>query len=125
MFIRIIEEKMSRRNLSTCTAARQIGVAHTTLERVLQGKPAGLDTLVLTCDWLKVRVSTVLCFQQGGKDKLAYKISLLLEKYPDLARWFKKAANAVETGDIQVEVLREILGYTIFTLNNAMERPQR
>jgi transcriptional regulator with XRE-family HTH domain len=125
MFIKIIEEKMNRRNLSTRAAARQIGVAHTTLERVLQGKQADLDTLVLICDWLSVRVSTVLSLQQGGEDELANKIALLLAKHPELASWFEKAANAVEAGEIPVVVLRDILAYTIFTLNNAMEHPRR
>jgi transcriptional regulator with XRE-family HTH domain len=93
MIDRILRYEISKRELSNRGAARQIGIAHTTLERMLSGSPADLESIEKVSKWMHVKVSTLLDIEDENPT-VAY-ISSLLDKRPE----FRDALNMLIVGD--------------------------
>ena len=115
---RLIEERRAVEGMSLRQAGREIGIAHTTLKRILDGEPYDVATAQKIADWLGVPVSTLL--DAGGstedKDTLAAQIAAVLETEPRLAEVFGRAMNRVLNGEMSNEAFRDLAAYTAFKL---------
>ena len=128
---RLLEERMGERGLSLRKAGREIGVAHTTLARIINGEPYDVATAEKIADWLGVPVSTLLDTggASEGRDTLAAKIAAVLETQPRLARVFEEAMERVLNGEMSNEAFRDLAAYAAFKLqlveeNDAKSRQQ-
>ncbi len=114
MLAKLLGNRVRERGISVREASRQIGVAHTTIIRIMNGKPADIDTLEAVCKWMGVKVSDVLEVNTTGS--VASKIALLVERIPALGTTLTQAVAAVEAGDISDEDLREIVQYAMYKI---------
>lgn len=110
----LLQNEMNARNLSLRGAARQIGVAHTTLYRVLNGRPVDLSTTNAICSWLNIDASTLAATEGHGDNTLASKIALLLQRNPRLAEVLMQEVDALEEGTISEKDVVEVLAFIAF-----------
>jgi len=115
MLQRVLADRIRERGLSKRAAAREIGVAHTTLIRILEGANADMDTIMKISDWLKIPMSTLINAEQSD---LASKIAVLIDKNPELGDVFVKAITEVIEGNISTDIIEDIASYTIFKINS-------
>lgn len=120
---RLIQERMAANALSMRQAGREIGIAHTTLIRILNGEPYDVATAQKIADWLGVPLSTLL--DTGGtsedKDTLAANIAAVLETEPRLARVFGDAMERVLNGEMSNETFRDLAAYAAFKIQLSEE----
>jgi lambda repressor-like predicted transcriptional regulator len=111
-----IQEKMNENNLSLRAASRKIGIAHTTLIRILDGKPYRQENLVKIATWLDVSPATLVNLMSGDEDPLAKKIVAALQKEGKLAKAFEDVVQAIENGEVQSDIINEIIAFAVFRL---------
>ncbi len=120
---RLIEERMAAEGMSLRQAGREIGIAHTTLKRILDGEPYDVATAQKIADWLSVSLSTLL--DTGGtpedKDTLAAQIAAVLETEPRLAEVFMRAMERVLNGEMSNETFRDLAAYAAFKIQLSEE----
>lgn len=110
----ILQGVMDERNLS----ARQVGsildVSHTTILRALRGDRVDLDTLIKIADWLKIRPSELL--DTFAEEDVESKVSVLIQAYPELQEVLEKAALAIERGEAEPAIIKDIVAYAAFRI---------
>jgi DNA-binding Xre family transcriptional regulator len=116
MLQKILETELRTRNLSIRGAARQIGVAHTTIMRIMDGHQIDLETLKLVCIWLSVDPLVVLGIERLDENSLASKLAILLERNPKLAEVLLNGMNSLENGRVDINDLDEVLAFIAFRL---------
>jgi transcriptional regulator with XRE-family HTH domain len=114
----LIDDALERRGLSSREAASQIGITHTTLNRIRQGGTYDLKTARMITKWLGVKTSTVLDATEENEDPLAAQVAAMIEMEPGLARLFAKAAARVQSGKMKPETFRELARYVAYRLDN-------
>ncbi len=114
MFTALVKEELQKRGLSFRDAAKQIGVAHTTVIRATRGDPLDIDNLIKFCAWLGVKPATVL--NSFANDDITASISMIIEREPKLAEIFKQAIDDLEEGRISPEDLSDIVNYAAYKL---------
>jgi transcriptional regulator with XRE-family HTH domain len=112
----LLKDGLRSRGQSTRSAARQMGVAHTTLIRIQDGKPADVNTLIKICAWLGVSPASVLNADGMGTDVLAAQIATVLESDPKLAAVFSEAMARIISGEMQPDTLRDLAAYAAYRL---------
>ena len=118
MLSNLLLAKMRERGLSARALSREVGIAHTTINRILAGKGADLSTLELLSKYLGVELSTIIGTTEG---ELAKQISLLLEAEPALAGVFAKAIQGVLNGTYSNKDVEDIVAYAAFRLNRGVD----
>jgi len=116
MLARLLDEELKKKNLSARAASREIGVAHTTIIRILEGQPSDVETLRKIADWMGVQPSTMLDGWGAKEGKSMLMLKALLEQDPRLMKIFEDAADDVLAGRLPAEDLQEILRYAAFRL---------
>jgi len=111
----VLQGAMRSRGMSTREAAREIGISHTTVFRVIKGDPFDVDTLIAIANWLKVRPSTLL--DSLARSDTIGDLSLLIERYPGILDVLKQASVAVNQGAASQEILVDILSYALYKLS--------
>lgn len=114
MLAKLTLEKLKSEGISIRAAAREMGIAHTTLNRVLAGKDVDLSTLEQISQWLGVEISTVL--NSYKKDDLPGQIATLIQMEPELARVFGEAMEGVLNGKYSKSDIQDIVAYAAFRL---------
>ena len=122
MLDQILKEELAKRGLSIREAAREIGVAHTTVARMVQGITVDIGTLQKTCDWLGIQLSTVLNVEDKSELGLTSKLAMILEKQPELAGVFAEALDELEAGHLTTADLADIMGYAAYRINLGKQR---
>ena len=82
MLDEVLSHEISKRGLSNRAVARQIDIAHTTLERALRGNQIDLEGIQKVAKWLHVSVSTLLDIEDQSRS-IAF-ISVWLERNPEI-----------------------------------------
>jgi len=113
MLGKLVLEKMRERGLSARAVARECGVAHTTVNRLLDNKPVDLDTIERFSNWLGVDMATVFGSTEGD---LANQISILIQMEPELGSVFGKAIDGVLNGTYSRRDIEDIVAYATFRL---------
>ncbi|MEL7591757.1 MAG: helix-turn-helix transcriptional regulator [Anaerolineaceae bacterium] len=124
MLDELLKDEMRKRGLSTREAAREIGVAHTTVARMMQGITVDIPTLQKTCNWLGIQVSTVLNVEDKSELGLTSKLAMILEKQPELAGVFAEALDELEAGHLSTDDLADIMGYAAYRINLGKKRKE-
>ena len=113
----LITEKIRNEGLSYRDVGEQVGVAHTTISRILEGKQVRVDTLVRLAEWLQVDPSTLLP-TKNNPDDLARAITAIVSDVPELEQVFQNAIQKMNAGEIRPEVVREIVRYAAWRLSD-------
>ena len=117
LLVILLEQRMKERSLSIREAAKEIGVSHTTISRIINEQTtADIYTLIAVSKWLGCTPSSLLNGEVGGKDALVPKIAALVEAYPDLAAVLEKALERVEKEEISPDVLVDLMRYAAYRL---------
>ncbi len=112
---KLINDEMARRNLSARAAAREVGIAHTTLIRLSRGDPADVDTLIKLCRWLNVNPSDVIDGLASG-DEVAKSMALLLQRHPNLAAVFSDLLGELLNGNMTQEEVLDVINYANYKM---------
>ena len=113
----LLQETINKRGASIRGASRQIGVAHTTINRILRGESADIDTLVAICKWIEVQPSQILDSRQEGSEGLGAKIAVVTEMYPQFTEVFAEAMDRLERGEISSDVVADLIAYASYRLS--------
>jgi transcriptional regulator with XRE-family HTH domain len=108
----LLKEAIDKRHLSMRAAAREIGVAHTTLIRILNGEKCDMPTLQKIAAWLGVTPSSLV--DTLNTDDTTTIIAAVLSAEPELAKVFKEAAQRVIDGKMTPGELRDLVSYAAF-----------
>jgi transcriptional regulator with XRE-family HTH domain len=114
----LLTDKMKNESLSLREAAKQIGVSHTTVSRILDGSSPDIDTLVAISEWLGVSPSHIIGAYQEGHEGLSEEVSVLLEYSPELAEYIGGLAELVEKGELDPRVMEDVWMYAKFKLEH-------
>lgn len=110
----LLQDEIRKKDLSIRAAAQQIGVAHTTVIRLLDDHPVDLETLRKVCSWLNVEVGTILNSPERSEKSIVEKFSCILEKNPNLHQLFDEYYDKMEHYQVSLLDLEEILAFMIF-----------
>ena len=116
MLKEILDQELRSRRLGVRAAARQMGVAHMTLYRILKGDHVDLSTISIIAGWLGVNPSTLIDENVPGVNALASNLTVLLQSMPALSEMLASAVDRVEAGELDVSTLTEVLSYMAFKL---------
>jgi transcriptional regulator with XRE-family HTH domain len=112
----LVKEKMTKDKLSFRKAGDQVGVSHTTIQRVADGEQMDLPTTQKIADWLRIPLSTLLDLDSKTDDQLAKQIAAVLYREPQLATVFGEAMKRVLTGEMQPDTFRALAQYAAFQI---------
>lgn len=115
----LVEERLKERNLSVRKAAERIGIAHTTLTRVIEGHDVDLSTLVSVCRWLGVNPADVLHAegQLDPRSELASSIAVLVQASPSLTPVFEEILHKFQDGSISSDTVDDLVRYAAYRLD--------
>ena len=109
---RLLNEKIDKWHLSMRAAAKQIGIAHTTLIRIINGEKCDMPTLQKMAEWLGVTPSSLL--DTLDTDDTATNIAAVLSAEPALAKVFNEALQRVKSGKMTQAELKDFISYAAF-----------
>ena len=112
----LLAEKMRKEQLSARDAARQIGISHTTVNRVLDGDIPNVENLVSISNWLGVSVATALGVETGTQDDVAARVALLIEAEPRLKQLFGAFVKDYRDGRLSSEDIEDIFAYAAYRI---------
>jgi transcriptional regulator with XRE-family HTH domain len=112
-----LREKLGKEGASVRQAARDIGVSHTTILRVLDDQPIDVGTLIKVCDYVGVAPAYVLNSLSGDKSiSLRNKMDLIVQRYPRVQAVFDEAIRRLENGEVSQQAVDELLSFAAYRL---------
>jgi len=118
MLPRVVQDEMDRRRLGLRPAAKEMGIAHTTLLRVLNSEPVDLDTLLKVSEWAGMSLSNMLGIEETDDEKaILATMTAVVDADPELRGIFLEAHKALLNGEIKIEDLRDIANYAAYKLS--------
>lgn len=115
----LLQNKIRENGISKREAARQIGVAHTTVNRIIKGVPPDLPTIYAVSEWLGVNPSVLIDID--SQNNLAAKVTAILQQNPKLAEVFAEAFSRVEDGRMSPSEVEDLIAYMTFRLEQTTE----
>nr|MBN1228913.1 helix-turn-helix transcriptional regulator [Anaerolineae bacterium] len=109
---------MTKENLSARKTAQEIGVAHTTITRILNNENIDLQTYQQVCTWLGVNPADLL-HQEGKLDEVsevAARMTALLELSPSLKQVFEEVIAKYQDGTVSMDTVKDIMAYAAYRL---------
>ncbi len=117
MLMKVLELELKRRDLSYRDAAKEIGVTHTTIMRILHGDKANRDTLIKLSEWTGMSVSELLEMENAEGDvAIMHLLAGLVQREPKLKAAFEEAYQSLMNGEIDARDLSDIAAYIAFKL---------
>jgi len=113
----IIRNEIHQRGLSVRKAAREIGVSHTTMFRIIKGSPIDLPTATKLSNWLNVPVSSLVDASTGNNSSEIEKIIFFLSLYPDLIQKLIQTIDQIQTNPNVTQAIADVLAYLVFRLS--------
>jgi len=108
----LLGNKIKAKGISERQAAREIGVAPTTVGRILAGESVDVDTLVKVCEWIGVSPSTIL--DSFVSSDYNARILALLEAYPELSEILLSVIEKMKAGKIDPSFMKDIVAYIAY-----------
>jgi transcriptional regulator with XRE-family HTH domain len=109
MLGRFLNDEIRAQGISIREASRQIGVAHTTINRILAGDQPDLRTVKIVCKWLKIDAVDVLNMDNGGHNNVSTVVAAFLDRNPRLKEAMVDLIEKLKYGEIGNRDLDEIL----------------
>jgi transcriptional regulator with XRE-family HTH domain len=117
MLQNILKGAMDERKLSARDVGANLGISHTTILRAMRGEQIDLDTLIKIAEWLNIRPSALLD-TLGDEARIDAKINALVQAYPELQGVLEKAAVAIEKGQADPGLIKDIVAYAEYKLQS-------
>ena len=118
MFCVIVSDEIRKRHISMRQAAREIGIAHTTLIRASEGKQVDLPTINKICTWIGISPEKMLNIVSKQSENLDQdKFIALLERYPALRDRLYETAAKIENGTLEPDVVKDLLNFIQYRIN--------
>lgn len=112
----LLREKLNQ-GMTEREIGREVGVAHTTIGRILDGENIAAATLEKVAAWLETNPAELA---YGDVSDVSKAISVIIAQEPALKEIFIQLAERMEAGDISPEIARELIRYTAWRLNDAV-----
>ena len=114
----LLQRKINERGVSIRESARQMGVAHTTITRFLDGtnNSVDIDTFLSMCEWMEISPANILEAEMEGGQRLGAILAALAESYPDVFAVINGAIDRVKVGELDPRTIADILAYITFRL---------
>ena len=118
MLSELVKTRLEKDGLSAREAARQIGLAHTTVARIIGGEQIDLSTYIQTCNWLRVNPADVLKSEGKlqGRSKIAAGVASLIQVSPSLEPIFEEIVTKFEAGEVTIDIVNDLIHYAAFRL---------
>jgi transcriptional regulator with XRE-family HTH domain len=116
MLAKLFTSELEKKHLSSRNAAKLVGIAHTTVIKVLKGEAVDIDVYEKVAKWLGVSLSTMLDARDDGDGGLTAKIGLIIEENPQLKSIFSEAVRDTLDGKLDPEDLKDIVEYAVYKL---------
>lgn len=116
MLRQLLEQEIANRKLSHRAAAREIGVAHTTVMRILNNEQADLDTVEKIGNWLGVGTSSLLGLNSSIPANPYPHLQVFLEMNPKLAKTLNKSIEDLLSTNNNLAIIEDVLSYLAFRL---------
>ena len=118
MLVQLINSELSIRELSIRDAAIEIGIAHTSLYRILKGSSFDLQTVGKIAAWLKVPTSLLIDTISPSLDEriIASGMTILIERNPKVGKVFREIIQDFISGKINDHDINDILSYAAYKL---------
>ncbi len=118
----LLEDALRKRNLSERQAAKEIGITHSTLSRIIREKNTpDVDTLVRISQWLGVSPAVILGSENATTDETLTRIVQVLRTEPRLIQVFADALSRMAEGNLSMQTFRDIAAYAAFRINQETE----
>lgn len=114
MIKKLMAEEMKKKGLSIRAASQEIGIAHTTIIRILDDLPIDLETMKKICTWLEVDITSVLNTDDRSEKSLIEKFAIILQRNPNLYHLFDEYYSKMEYKEVSMLDLEEILAFMVF-----------
>jgi transcriptional regulator with XRE-family HTH domain len=114
----ILKQFMKDRGLSSHKVADAIGVSHTTVLRALRGEAVDVDTIIKLANYMDIRPSELLN-SMSTDATLPDQLAALLSHSPELEEELKDAVERTRAGALDPAVVRDIVSYALYKLNQA------
>ena len=111
----LVAARMKEEHLSLRQAGNQVGVVHTTIQRVLDNESINLPTVEKVCDWLGVPVSAVVD-TVSQELEMAIEISTLFSTNIEFAEVFSNLAQKIQSSAINPTIFSEITAFLAFSI---------
>ena len=114
----MLKRTMRDQGLSSHKVAEEIGVSHTTILRALRGDTVDVNTIIKIASFLNVRPSELLN-SMSTDATLADQLAVLLSHSRELEKELKDAVERTQAGELDPTVIRDIISYALYRLNQA------
>jgi transcriptional regulator with XRE-family HTH domain len=115
MLSTLIKEELNRRNMGVRDAAKEIGVSHSTIYALFNGRPLEVETAYLICRWLKVPLATAV--QEADNVQVAAAaIEVLIRKIPDLEKVLIEAVDELNKGNLTPDDFRDVIEFAAYKI---------
>ncbi len=111
MLKNILESHINRNKLSIRSAAKEIGISHTTMNRLLTDSNFDLETIIKISAWVGMKPAELLGLETGDD------VSLLVLAIPGLKEVLSESIEKVRNGEIQLSDLADITSYAKFRIS--------
>jgi len=115
----IVKQKMNQDKLSLRTAGDQVGVSHTTIDRVLKEKSVDLETVQKVCDWVGIPITNVLDINQANVE-MVDEVAALISLNPELKKVLRKLDNNIKIGALNPIILSEIAAFISYRMHEKL-----
>lgn len=117
MLVNLLNEKIKENGLSNRAAAREIGVAHTTVQRFLAGNAFDMDTVLKICSYLQVSPDVALN-SLPEKSETRNDLVMFFESEPELAKAFTSAIEELKSNHLSKDDVEDIIEYVTFKIQS-------
>jgi transcriptional regulator with XRE-family HTH domain len=119
----MLKDRMKQFNLSSHTAAAEIGTSHTTILRILHGQPADTGTLIKIANWMKIRPSELL--NSYSDTELADNLAAVMSHSPELEEVMRNIVADIKSEKLDPEILRDIASFATYTYSQRSKDAKR
>src|SRR5690349_2204481 len=113
-----LRKAMQERGLSSRNVADALGMSHSTILRALKGEVIDLDTVLKLAHFFNVRPSDLLN-SMSTDATFPDQLAALLSHSPELEQELTDAVERVRAGSLDPNVIKEIVSYARYRLNQA------
>ena len=117
MLQQVFRDAVADRGISARQAAREIGVAHTTVIRILEGQNPSHGSLQKVAEWLGTPAEAFALVNREGDEGIAAQLLVFLMRNPKLAKAFQDVMDAFNSGKIEDSDVEEILKFIHYRLS--------
>jgi len=118
MLAQLLSAELASKNISIRAAAREIGLSHTSIYRVLKGKNVDLLTLEKIALWMNIPLALLANTlpREKSDSVITEKLNLLLFRNPSLKDILKIILDGFEANLLLEEDIEEILNFAAFKI---------